>query len=141
MVKGYRLRSLCLLVQTLFKRNPPLLYRYLSASLHKTLTIEKTIHRMSKPGLWNDLPYLFDTFGVFVVGRAGTGSEAALASQAVVGRKNIWFVPQVLNDENSSTKIRFLLRNQMSVDYLTPTVVIQYIESNRLFGCVTGVIH
>jgi nicotinamide mononucleotide adenylyltransferase len=86
---------------------------------------------MSQPGLWSGLPKLFDSFGVFVVGRAGTDSEVALAG--LKDYKNIWFVPQVLNDENSSTKIRFLLKNRMTVDYLTPRGVIEYIKENGLY--------
>lgn len=87
---------------------------------------------MSQPGLWSGLPDLFESFGVFVVGRAGTDSEVALAGLKDY-KNGIWFVPQVLNDENSSTKIRFLLMNDMSVDYLTPRGVIEYIRGNGLY--------
>lgn len=76
-----------------------------------------TAYSISQPGLWSSLPDLFRSFGVFVVGRAGTDSEAALADLKNY-ETGIWFVPQSLNGEKSSTKLRSLFMNDMSVYYL-----------------------
>jgi nicotinamide mononucleotide adenylyltransferase len=89
---------------------------------------------MSQPGLWSprDLEHILGDYGVFVLERAGTDIDEALASLKQ-WEDNIYYIPQVVPNEISSTKVRLLLRRQMSVDYLTPDDVIKYIEENGLY--------
>ncbi|KAJ9268044.1 hypothetical protein DTO021C3_8860 [Paecilomyces variotii] len=92
------------------------------------------IETMSSPDLWAeaDLQHILGDFGVFVVERAGTDLRDALTSLKK-WEHNIHRIPQVVPNEISSTKIRTLLKQRMSVDYLIPRGIIEYIEGNGLF--------
>ena len=48
-------------------------------------------------------------------------------------RHNIFFVPQLIQNDVSSTKVRLFLRRGMSVRYLLPGPVVDYIEENGLY--------
>jgi nicotinamide mononucleotide adenylyltransferase len=89
---------------------------------------------MSQPGLWTsrDLEHILGDFGVFVLERAGTDIDEALANLKQ-WEDNIYYIPQVVSNEISSTKVRLLLRRQMSIDYLIPHDVVDYIEENGLY--------
>jgi len=89
---------------------------------------------MSQPGVWSarDLEHILGDFGVFVVERAGTDIDEALASLKQ-WEDNIYCIPQVVPNEISSTKVRLLLRRQMNIDYLTPDDVVDYIKENGLY--------
>jgi nicotinamide mononucleotide adenylyltransferase len=89
---------------------------------------------MSIPTLWteSDLEHILGHFGVFVVERAGTDLNDALSNLRKC-EGNIHRIPQVVPNEISSTRIRNLLHQRMSVDYLIPKRVIGYIEENKLY--------
>jgi len=48
-------------------------------------------------------------------------------------RHNIFFVPQLIQNDVSSTKVRLFLRRGLSVRYLLPMPVVDYIEENGLY--------
>jgi nicotinamide mononucleotide adenylyltransferase len=48
-------------------------------------------------------------------------------------KTNIHVIQQPISNDISSTKIRLFLRRAMSVQYLIPAPVIEYIEANGLF--------
>ena len=48
-------------------------------------------------------------------------------------RHNIFFVPQLIQNDVSSTKVRLFLRRGLSVRYLLPSQVVDYIEQNGLY--------
>ena len=48
-------------------------------------------------------------------------------------RHNIFFVPQLIQNDVSSTKVRLFLRRGLSVRYLLPLPVVDYIEQNHLY--------
>ena len=48
-------------------------------------------------------------------------------------RDNIYVIRQMIHNDVSSTKIRLFLRRGMSIQYLLPASVIEYIEQNRLY--------
>lgn len=107
----------------------------LSSSLNSiSLPLTVAISSMSQPGVWSprDLEHILGDFGVFVVERAGTDIDEALASLKQWEDK-IYYIPQVIPNEISSTKVRLLLRRQMSIDYLTPDDVVRYIQENGLY--------
>jgi nicotinamide mononucleotide adenylyltransferase len=92
------------------------------------------IGTMSTPGVWSeeDLDHILRRYGTFIVERSGTDMEEALASLQP-WRDQIYVIPQLLQNDISSTKIRLFLRRGLSVQYLIPAPVVEYIEQNGLF--------
>lgn len=92
------------------------------------------IQTMSQPGVWaeEDLEHILGKYGSFIVERAGTDIDEALASLQN-WRDNIYVIQQLIQNDVSSTKIRLFLRRGMSVQYLIPAPVVEYIEQNHLF--------
>ena len=92
------------------------------------------IQTMSTPGVWSekDLDHILGNYGTFIVERAGTDIDEALASLSTY-RDNIYIIQQLIQNDVSSTKIRLFLRRGMSVQYLIPGPVIEYIQQNHLF--------
>lgn len=48
-------------------------------------------------------------------------------------RHNIYLISQMIQNDVSSTKVRLFLRRGLSVRYLLPSTVIDYIEANGLY--------
>lgn len=48
-------------------------------------------------------------------------------------RHNIFLVPQLIQNDVSSTKVRLFLRRGLSVRYLLPAPVVEYIEQHNLY--------
>lgn len=93
------------------------------------------IGTMSIPGVWSepDLDHILGKYGSFIVERTGTDSEEALKTlQKWIS--NIYVVKQFIPNDISSTKIRYLLAKQMSIRYLVPDSVVEYIEAHGLFA-------
>lgn len=93
------------------------------------------IQTMSTPGVWSekDLDHILGRYGTFIIERTGTDIDEALASLHLY-RDNIHVIQQLIQNDVSSTKIRLFLRRGMSVQYLIPAPVVEYIEQNHLFG-------
>ncbi len=93
------------------------------------------IQTMSTPGVWSekDLDHILGRYGTFIIERSGTDIDEALASLNPY-RDNIHVIQQLIQNDVSSTKIRLFLRRGMSVQYLIPAPVVEYIEQNHLFG-------
>ncbi|KAF4635304.1 hypothetical protein G7Y89_g2792 [Cudoniella acicularis] len=79
-----------------------------------------------------DLDHILGRFGTFIVERSGTDIDDALANLQP-WKDNIYVIQQLIQNDVSSTKIRLFLRREMSVQYLIPSVVIEYIEQNGLY--------
>ncbi|KAL8646743.1 MAG: hypothetical protein Q9210_005957 [Variospora velana] len=92
------------------------------------------IQTMSTPGVWSqkDLDHILGKYGVFIVERTGTDIDDALAT-LTPWRHNIWVIQQLIQNDVSSTKIRLFLKREMSVRYLVPAPVINYIEEHGLY--------
>jgi len=92
------------------------------------------IQTMSQPGVWDqkDLDHILGKYGSFIVERSGTDIDEALASLQNY-RDNIYIIQQLIQNDVSSTKIRLFLKRGMSVQYLIPAPVVEYIEQNKLF--------
>ena len=92
------------------------------------------IGTMSTPGVWsdNDLDHILGRYGAFIVERTGTDIDQALA-HLKQWEKNIYVIPQQIQNDVSSTKIRQFLAQYMSVHYLIPDPVIRYIEQHGLY--------
>ncbi|KAK3939076.1 nicotinamide-nucleotide adenylyltransferase [Diplogelasinospora grovesii] len=89
---------------------------------------------MGEPGLWSpvDLDVILGQYGAFIVERSGTDIDEALASLRQY-EDNIWVISQVIQNDISSTKVRLFLKKDLSVRYLIPDPVVEYIEEHRLF--------
>jgi nicotinamide mononucleotide adenylyltransferase len=48
-------------------------------------------------------------------------------------RHNIHLIPQLIQNDVSSTKVRLFLRRGMSIRYLLPAPVVTYIEEHGLY--------
>ncbi|KAI1211335.1 Nucleotidylyl transferase [Annulohypoxylon truncatum] len=92
------------------------------------------IGTMSTPGVWaeKDLDHILGNYGAMIVERDGTDMDEALANLKQ-WEDNIHVIAQMIQNNVSSTKIRLFLRRDMSVQYLIPASVIQYIDQNRLY--------
>lgn len=92
------------------------------------------IQTMSTPNIWSekDINYILGKYGSFILERSGTDIDEALASLQTY-RDNIHVIQQLIQNDVSSTKIRLFLRRGMSVQYLIPAPVVEYIEQNHLF--------
>ncbi|KAH7105030.1 nicotinamide mononucleotide adenylyl transferase [Auriculariales sp. MPI-PUGE-AT-0066] len=92
------------------------------------------IATMSEPGVWapQDLDHILGRYGTFIVERAGSDVDTSLDSLRQ-WRDNIHVIRQTIQNDVSSTKVRLYLRRGMSVRYLIPSSVIDYIDRNGLY--------
>ncbi|KAI5862632.1 Nucleotidylyl transferase [Durotheca rogersii] len=89
---------------------------------------------MSAPGVWDkqDLNHILGDFGAMIVERSGTDMDEALGNLKQ-WENNIHFIPQLIHNDVSSTKIRLLLKRGMSVKWMTPHAVTQYMNERGLY--------
>ena len=89
---------------------------------------------MSTPGLWaqEDLEKILGHYGAFILERSGTDIDDALASLHR-WRDNIRVIPQLIQNDISSTKIRLFTKRGMSIRYLVPDNVADYIQQHDLY--------
>lgn len=62
----------------------------------------------------------------------GTDIDEAL-STLQSWKDNIWVIQQLVQNDISSTKIRLFRRRDMSIRYLVPEPVVNYIEEHNLY--------
>ena len=90
------------------------------------------------PGLWapEDLEAILGQYGVAVIERVGLDLERLIAGDERLRRwrQNIWIVPQRVVNNVSSTVVRNMIRDGLSIDYLVEARVRQYIDQHALFG-------
>lgn len=74
------------------------------------------IQTMSNPGVWaeEDLEHILGRYGAFIIERSGTDMDKALESLQK-WKNDIWPIPQLIQNDVSSTKIRNFLRQDMSI--------------------------
>jgi len=92
------------------------------------------ISTMSEPGVWSysDLDHILGRYGTLIVERAGSEMDQATDSLAR-WRDNIHLISQLIQNDVSSTKVRLFLRRGLSVRYLLPAEVEEYIVQNNLY--------
>ena len=92
------------------------------------------IATMSEPGVWSepDLDHILGRYGVLIIERAGADMDQAIDSLSR-WRHNIHLIHQLVQNDVSSTKVRLFLRRGLSVRYLLPSQVVDYIERNGLY--------
>ncbi|KAH9913509.1 Nucleotidylyl transferase [Fomitopsis serialis] len=93
------------------------------------------IATMSEPGVWSepDLDHILGRYGVMIIERAGADMDQAIDSLSR-WRHNIHLIHQLIQNDVSSTKVRLFLRRGLSVRYLLPAPVVEYIEENGLYS-------
>lgn len=74
------------------------------------------IQTMSNPGVWaeEDLEHILGRYGAFIIERHGTDIEQAMATLQK-WRHQVWTIPQLIQNDVSSTKIRTFLQKDMSI--------------------------
>lgn len=92
----------------------------------------------NKPGLWaaEDLAQLTgDDFGIIIVPRQGIKIDEVLWANDPIwkNQRNIFIVSQPIEESMSSTLIRTMVRRSMSIKYLVPAAVADYIEKHNLY--------
>ncbi|ROW03100.1 hypothetical protein VMCG_05807 [Cytospora schulzeri] len=92
------------------------------------------IQTMSTPGVWSpqDLDHILKNFGAFIIERTGTDIDEALAGLKDY-KDNIHVIPQVITNDVSSTKVRLMRKRDLSLRYIVPEPVIEYIDQHGLY--------
>jgi len=92
------------------------------------------ISTMSEPGVWSpsDLDHILGRYGAMIIERSGTDIAQATESLSA-WMHNIFIIGQLIQNDVSSTKVRLFIRRGLSVRYLLPIRVIEYIERNHLY--------
>ncbi|XP_035526335.1 uncharacterized protein LOC118334520 [Morone saxatilis] len=89
------------------------------------------------PGLWRDdhVEEVSGRFGLVCVSRGGLQPERAVHESDTLSRhrQNIFLVREWVRNETSATEIRRALRRGLSVKYLIPDTVIEYIHQHNLY--------
>lgn len=89
------------------------------------------------PGLWLDdhVEEVAGRFGLVCVSRGGLQPERAVHESDTLSRhsQNIFLVKEWVRNETSATEVRRALRRGLSVKYLIPDSVIEYIHQHNLY--------
>lgn len=93
------------------------------------------ISTMAEPGVWGqaDLDHILGDYGAFIIERSGSKADKAVEFIPQQYHRNIHIIRQLISNDVSSTKIRDLLSQRMSVHYLLPACVIIYIQQQGLY--------
>ncbi|KAJ3075427.1 hypothetical protein HDU98_008165 [Podochytrium sp. JEL0797] len=83
----------------------------------------------------SDLDIILGKFGCFVIERTGADVHDFLLSHQTLydHRRRVYVVKQFIYNDISSTKVRLFIKRGMSIKYLLPAPVIEYILRKRLY--------
>ncbi|XP_029930579.1 nicotinamide/nicotinic acid mononucleotide adenylyltransferase 3 [Myripristis murdjan] len=89
------------------------------------------------PGLWQEehVEEVAGRFGLVCISRGGLQPERAVHESDTLSRhqQNIFLVREWVRNETSATEVRRALRRSLSVKYLIPDSVIEYIYQHNLY--------
>lgn len=89
------------------------------------------------PGVWSteDLHHIVGRYGCVIIERTGTDVYGFLLSHDILyqHRMNVTVIKQLIHNDISSTKIRLFVKRGMSIKYLLPNPVIDYIDRHKLY--------
>ncbi|KAG4305329.1 hypothetical protein PORY_001499 [Pneumocystis oryctolagi] len=84
-----------------------------------------------------DLHHIFGNYGCFVIERPGfdMSNNKEINTHAILSKykDNIILAKQFIYNDISSTKIRFCIKNNLSIKCLLPNSVVEYIHKNGLY--------
>jgi nicotinate (nicotinamide) nucleotide adenylyltransferase len=90
------------------------------------------------PGVWSqaDMDYILGTHGVACIERVGFNARQLVDNNEMFRKykDQIYIVPQRISNTISSTQIRYNIQNNLSVKYLLPDPVLEYIREHKLYG-------
>ncbi|KAJ3094545.1 hypothetical protein HDU97_007951 [Phlyctochytrium planicorne] len=83
----------------------------------------------------SDLDIILGEFGCMIIERTGADVHDFLLTNKKLfqHRKRVYVVKQYIHNDISSTKIRLFIKRDMSVKYLLPDPVIDYIKRHNLY--------
>jgi len=89
------------------------------------------------PGVWakEDIQDILRRFGIVVLERSGSDARGCVYDSDVLYKNqgDIMIVPQWIPNDISSTKIRASIARGMSIKYLLPDNVVNYIHEHKLY--------
>jgi nicotinamide mononucleotide adenylyltransferase len=92
------------------------------------------------PGIWapEDIEDILTKYGIFVLERTGTDAASVVFNNDLLYKisKNIAIIKQWISNDISSTKIRQNIARGLSIKYLTPDGVVDYIQRHLLYSNV-----
>ncbi|RKP02224.1 hypothetical protein CXG81DRAFT_29570 [Caulochytrium protostelioides] len=95
------------------------------------------IQSFAVPNLWAkaDLDAILGNFGCIIIERTGSDVHDFLLSNDHLHRhrRHVFVVKQFIHNDISSTKIRLFVQRGMSIKFLLPDQVIDYIEAHALY--------
>ncbi|KAI9315567.1 hypothetical protein BX666DRAFT_2028465 [Dichotomocladium elegans] len=95
------------------------------------------------PGVWSpeDLHHIVGLYGCVIIERTGTDVYGFLLSHDILyeHRMNIFVIKQLIHNDISSTKVRLFVKRNMSIKYLLPNPVIDYIDMHGLYKPLANV--
>lgn len=96
------------------------------------------IRSFSVPDLWaaEDSKLITGpSFGLVIIERSSADVTQYLLENSILfeNRDNIVLAPQHITNDISSTKIRLFVRRHLSIRYLVPDAVVDYIQTNGLY--------
>ncbi|MCJ1465808.1 hypothetical protein MMC07_004427 [Pseudocyphellaria aurata] len=89
---------------------------------------------MTMPGVWSeeDLEHILKEYPLFVLERMGTDLGHTI-SELDRFKGTIHVIHQLIQNDVSSTKVRLLRKQGMSIRYLVPDSVVSYVEEHDLY--------
>ncbi|EPS72911.1 hypothetical protein M569_01854, partial [Genlisea aurea] len=98
------------------------------------------LESLSVPGFWDrdQVRIICRDFGLVCIGRDGQDVEKIIAEDDILNeyKDNIVIVDNLVPNHISSTRLRYCISKGLSVKYLTPDEVIDYIHRNKLYMAV-----
>ncbi|KAI9030406.1 hypothetical protein DFJ74DRAFT_656484 [Hyaloraphidium curvatum] len=95
------------------------------------------IESFGVPDLWatDHLHHICGRFGCLIIDREGSDAADFMMTSDVLyqHRTNVRFIRQYVRNDISSTKVRLLTKRGLSIRYLTPDPVVDYIAQHELY--------
>ncbi|XP_064973616.1 nicotinamide/nicotinic acid mononucleotide adenylyltransferase-like isoform X3 [Musa acuminata AAA Group] len=134
--------------QNSYQRTLTVLSRIQSSLCHSGLIRKESLKVMllcgsdllesfATPGVWilDQVRTICQNFGIVCIRREGKDIEKIISTDEILheNKNNIFSVDEIVPNQISSTRVRDCIRRGLSVKYLTPDEVIDYIKDQKLY--------